>query len=115
MNENIEWPCMHLELNYSIQLNSDLIKLNSNTWIGVSIELNSNSTTFNPRFNWKKWDTNWWKRYWKSSHEYDVGKNNKKLNTNPQKSFFQAFYLGMGYIFWTRFWYEKENYENHCA
>jgi hypothetical protein len=21
-----------------------------------------------------KWDANWWKRYWKSSHEYGVSK-----------------------------------------
>ncbi len=42
------------------------------------IELNSNSTKFNLiirlRFNWKEMNANWWRRYWKYGHEYDVGK-----------------------------------------
>jgi hypothetical protein len=43
LNENIEWHCMHLELEF----NSNLIQLNSNILIGIWIELNSNSTKFN--------------------------------------------------------------------
>jgi hypothetical protein len=49
LNENIEWHYMHLELN------SDLVELNS-----YSIEKKSNA--------------NWWKRYRKFSHEYNVEK-----------------------------------------
>ncbi len=57
-----------------------IVKLNSNTLIGVWIEL-------------KKRDANWWKRYGKSAHEYDVQKYFK--NTQIQKKPFHAFLLGI--------------------
>jgi hypothetical protein len=68
-NENIEWHCMHLEVNWnSIDFN----------WIQIhwlELVLNSNSTKFNSKiilkwnwiefkFIWKKWDAKWWKKYW---------------------------------------------------
>jgi hypothetical protein len=86
LNENIYLACT---LNWIIQFNS-------NTWIGVSIKLKSKSITFSPRielkFNWKKWDTNGWKRYWKCSHEYDEGKNKTLKKTQIQKNhFFKLF------------------------
>ncbi len=63
MNENIEWHWMQIEVT------SDLI------------ELDFNSTKFNSTIGLKKlknWNTNWWKRYWKSACEYDVGERNFK-------------------------------------
>jgi hypothetical protein len=36
-------------------------------WIEFKIELNSNWIK-------KKWDANWWRRYWKFACKHDVGK-----------------------------------------
>ncbi len=34
------------------------------------------------KFNLKKWDTNWWKRYGKSTHEYgEIGEKNLNIKT----------------------------------
>ncbi len=51
-------------------------------WIQIqlnSIELNFKCTNF-------KWDANWWTKYWKYVHEYDVRKQNVFKNTNPKMS-----------------------------
>jgi hypothetical protein len=49
------------------------------TWI----EINSNSTKFNPNWNQlssnsieEKWNVNWWIRYWNLADEFGVGKRN---------------------------------------
>jgi hypothetical protein len=48
-NEDIEWHCMHLELNFNL------------------VDLNSNSIQ-------EKWDANWYRNYWKFSCDYGVEK-----------------------------------------
>jgi hypothetical protein len=35
----------------------------------------------------KKWDANWWRRYWKSTHKYAVGKKNLKKKKTQKDTF----------------------------
>jgi N-glycosylase/DNA lyase len=78
LNENIEWHYMHLELNWNeMKLNSNLVELNS-----YSIE--------------KKPNENWWRRYWKFSHEYGVEKFQHQKKKNLKNTPFHASLLGNG-------------------
>ncbi len=83
-NENIEWHCIQLEVNsiYSSVLNS----IQFNFKILIQILLNSNLIE-------EKWDTNWCRRFWKSTHDYGwKSKLWKDIHSRERLSF----YLGIG-------------------
>jgi hypothetical protein len=74
LNENIEKHCMQLELNVNSK------KFNQFKFNWILIWLNSIEPG-EVRFNCKKLDAYWWKRYWKFVHEYDVEKKRKFKKT----------------------------------
>ncbi len=70
--------------------------------IECEIQIDFNSTKFNAMVGLKffsiekKWDVNWWKRYWKFACDYGVGF--VFTNTEIQKDTFCASLLGNGLI-----------------
>jgi len=55
----------------------------------IKQQLDSNSIV-------KKWDVNWWKKYWKFYHGYDVGKKKLKKYMDLKRHLFMPLYLKMG-------------------
>jgi len=73
---NLNWIKFGFNWN-SIQFRFDWILFKYiEFYLNSIIGLRFNSIDF--EFDWKKWDANWWTRYWKSVHEYNVEKKNFK-------------------------------------
>jgi len=75
----------HFAWIYWMTLHVNWIELNSNSTIGL--KLNSIE---------EKWYANWWKRSWKSTYEYGVGKKKKlKKNLEMKRHLSMHVYWGM--------------------